>query len=170
MTDKMADKSPPRPAGADLRYLSLLWAVQEQVGDIARLHAALFETAWTEASILQLLSHPGSVALVAAAGTPRQIGGFVLAQVAADEAEILSAGVVPGWQRQGVGLKLIQGAKRAAAKSGAKRMFLEVAESNSAALALYAKAGFSETGRRKGYYAKPGGKAEDAILLGIATA
>ena len=153
-------------APVDLRYLSLLWAVQEQAGDIARLHASLFESGWTEASILQMLSHPGSVALVAGAGSPRRIGGFALAQVAADEAEILSIGVTPGWQRSGVGLKLVQGVTRAAAKSGARRVFLEVAESNAAALALYRKAGFGETGRRKGYYVKPGAKAEDAILLG----
>ena len=104
--------------------------------------------------------------MIAGAGTPRQIGGFALAQVAADEAEILSIGVTPAWQRQGVGLKLIEGVKRAAVKSGARRLFLEVAESNAAALALYRKAGFSEKGRRQGYYAKPGAKAEDAILLG----
>ena len=159
-------QSGPNPAAVDLRYLSLLWAVQEQAGDIARLHASLFASAWTEASILQMLAHPGSVAMIAGAGTPRQIGGFALAQVAADEAEILSIGVTPAWQRQGVGLKLIEGVKRAAVKSGARRLFLEVAESNAAALALYRKAGFSEKGRRQGYYAKPGAKAEDAILLG----
>ena len=90
----------------------------------------------------------------------------VLAQVAADEAEILSIGVTPDWQRKGVGLKLVQGVARAAAKSGARRIFLEVAESNAAALALYRKARFTETGRRKGYYARPGAKAEDAIQLG----
>lgn len=157
----MIEKTTP----ADLRYLSLLWAVQEQAGDIARLHAELFPEGWNDASVLATLSHPGSVALVAAAGTPRQIGAFALAQVAADEAEILSIGVLPGWQRQGVGLKLIQGVQRAAVRSGALRMFLDVAASNKAALALYAKAGFKETGRRKGYYAKSGAAAEDAIQL-----
>ena len=163
----MTQPNPTPAAAVDLRYLSLLWAVQEQAGDIARLHAALFPTPWTEASILQMLAHPGSVAMVAGAGTPRQIGGFALAQVAADEAEILSVGVTPAWQRKGVGLKLIDGVKRAAVKSGARRLFLEVAESNAAALALYRKAGFTEKGRRKGYYVKPGAKPEDAVLLGI---
>lgn len=163
----MTKPSPTPAAPVDLRYLSLLWAVQEQAGDIARLHTALFPTPWTEASILQMLAHPGSVAMVAGAGTPRQIGGFALAQVAADEAEILSVGVTAAWQRKGVGLKLIDGVKRAAAKSGARRLFLEVAESNAAALALYRKAGFTEKGRRKGYYVKPGAKPEDAVLLGI---
>lgn len=103
--------------------------------------------------------------MIAGAGTPRQIGGFALAQVAADEAEILSIGVIPSWQRQGVGSKLIQGVKRAAAKSGAKRLYLEVAQSNAAALALYKKAGFDEAGRRKGYYTIAGAASEDAILL-----
>ncbi len=157
----MTEKTP----AVDLRYLSLLWAVQEQAPDIARMHAALFAEGWSEASILQTLSHPGSVAMIAGAGTPRQIGGFALAQAAADEAEILSIGVIPGWQRQGVGSKLLQGVKRAAIKSGAKRLYLEVAQSNAAAIALYKKAGFDETGRRKGYYAKAGVAAEDAIVL-----
>jgi ribosomal-protein-alanine N-acetyltransferase len=44
-----------------------------------------------------------------------------------------------------------------------KRIFLEVRESNQSARALYRKAGFRETGTRKGYYACP---AEDAILYG----
>lgn len=159
----MIEKTTP----ADLRYLSLLWAVQEQAADIAKLHSALFPEGWNEASVLATLSHPGSIALVAAAGAPRQIGGFALAQVAADEAEILSVGVLPDWRRHGVGLKLIEGTKRAAVRSGAKRLFLEVAASNKSALALYAKASFSETGRRKGYYARPGAKAEDAIQLAV---
>ena len=103
--------------------------------------------------------------MIAGAGTPRQIGGFALAQVAADEAEVLSIGVIPGWQRQGVGSKLLQGVKRAAVKSGAKRLYLEVAQSNAAALAFYKKAGFDETGRRPGYYVKAGAASEDAIVL-----
>jgi ribosomal-protein-alanine N-acetyltransferase len=40
-------------------------------------------------------------------------------------------------------------------------VFLEVRESNAAARALYANAGFEQTSRRKSYYANP---LEDAIL------
>ena len=42
--------------------------------------------------------------------------------------------------------------------------FLEVAEDNAAARALYRAAGWNETGRRRGYYPRPGG-ALDAITL-----
>ena len=159
----MTKPTPP----ADVRYLSLLWAVQEQAGEIARLHAQLFDPAWDEASILRTLGHPGSIALVGGAGTPRRIGAFALAQVAADEAEVLSIGVMPDWQRHGVGLKLLAGVKRAAAKAGARRMYLDVAASNAAAIALYKRAGFVETSRRAGYYSKPGGATEDAILFSV---
>jgi ribosomal-protein-alanine N-acetyltransferase len=44
-------------------------------------------------------------------------------------------------------------------------MFLEVAEDNAAALALYTAAGFATTGRRRAYYRRPGGLLVDALML-----
>ena len=152
---------------SEAKYVSLLWALQDHCGDIARLHASLFEKPWDEAAIGTVLAHPGSVAMVVAAGVPRRVGGFALAQVAADEAELLTLGVAAAWQRHGVGAKLVDGIKRAAARAGANRLYLEVAQSNAPALALYAKAGFRETGRRKGYYERRDGTRDDAIMLGI---
>ncbi|MBS0241222.1 MAG: ribosomal protein S18-alanine N-acetyltransferase [Proteobacteria bacterium] len=144
---------------------SLLWAVQGHVPAMAALHSKLFASPWDEAAIATLIGHPGSVAMVASLGKPTEICGFVLAQAAADEAEILTIGVAPNGQRQGIGKKLVEGLKRAAGRAGAKSLFLEVAESNSAARALYAKTGFHEAGRRKGYYTKTDGSKEDALLL-----
>ena len=40
-----------------------------------------------------------------------------------------------------------------------------LASPSSAARALYAKAGFAEAARRKGYYAKKDAPAEDAIVM-----
>ncbi len=151
----------------DKRRMSLLWAVQSHAADIARLHAQLFPSAWDEASVARLLAHPGSVALVAAQGNPSEVGGFALAQIAADEAEILTLGVTEGWRRQGVGQQLVGGIVRAAGRAGANALFLEVAASNAAARALYARAGFAEAGRRIGYYQRQGAAAEDAIVLKI---
>ncbi len=153
------------PDSFDARHVSLLWAPVEQASEFARIHAAQFPKPWNEASIAGMLSHPGSVAMMAMAGQPRRIGAFVLAQVAADEAEILTIAVEAAWQRQGVGAKLIDGVKRAAAKAGAKSLFLEVASSNAAARALYAKCGFAAAGERKGYYSHPNGGTEDALIL-----
>lgn len=149
----------------DPRRLSLLWAVQGHVAGIAALHATMFETGWSEAEIARLLLHPGSVALVATAGQPNAIGGFAMAQVAADEAEILTIGVAEGWRRNGVAARLVDGIKRASAKAGARSLFLEVADSNVAARGLYARKGFTQAGRRQGYYARAGAPAEDALIL-----
>ena len=151
---------PPDPA-----RVSLLWAVQGHAGAIARLHGQIFEAGWDEASISCLLFHPGSIALVATGGHPLDIGGFVLAQIAADEAEILTLGVSDDWRRRGVGARLVDGIKRAAARAGAKSLFLEVAQSNTAAHRLYGLAGFVEAGRRNAYYVRAGAPPEDAIVM-----
>ncbi len=57
---------------------------------------------------------------------------------------------------------------RAAARAGARSLFLEVADGNVAARHLYAKAGFAEAGRRAGYYVRDGGAREDALILKVA--
>ena len=43
-------------------------------------------------------------------------------------------------------------------------LYLEARESNHAARALYARFGFREIGRRRGYYRKP---TEDALVLSL---
>ena len=152
---------PPR----DIKQVSLLWAVPEHAKDIAGLHASLFDPAWDTASVARTLEHPGSTALIATTGFPKSLVGFVLGQLAADEAEILSIGVAPEWQRHGLGARLMDGLARAATRGLAKRLFLEVAADNPAAQALYAKLGFAEISRRKGYYERKGGPAVDAVVL-----
>jgi ribosomal-protein-alanine N-acetyltransferase len=149
----------PTPAA-----VSMLWAMPEDAPAIASLHAKLFPTAWDADAVRALIEHPAALSLVATV-QGRQIVGFVLAQVAADEAEILTIGVAPEAQRHGIGRKLIEGTMRAAARAEAKRLFLDVAASNAAARALYAACGFKESGLRKNYYTLPGGARDDGLLL-----
>jgi ribosomal-protein-alanine N-acetyltransferase len=49
--------------------------------------------------------------------------------------------------------------------AGTTTLFIEVARDNDAARALYEALGFTETGVRKGYYARGAGGAEDALLM-----
>jgi ribosomal-protein-alanine N-acetyltransferase len=152
----------------DPRYLSLLWAGPERTGEITALHARLFDPPWSALSIAATLEHPGSTALVALLGQPRELGGFVLGQLAADEAELLSIGVAPEWQCRGLGRQLVQALARAVKRAEAKRLFLEVAADNDAAFALYRGLGFVEVGRRKGYYQRRSGPPVDALNLALA--
>jgi ribosomal protein S18 acetylase RimI-like enzyme len=61
-----------------------------------------------------------------------------------------------------VGRALVQHVLEALSARGARQIYLEVRESNAPARALYAAHGFTEVGRRKGYYRRP---VEDAIVL-----
>ncbi|RYD18826.1 MAG: GNAT family N-acetyltransferase, partial [Lysobacteraceae bacterium] len=69
--------------------------------------------------------------------------------------------VAPAARRAGIGRALMMQAMRTAGSGGASAMFLEVAEVNAPARALYAACGFSAVGRRVRYYA--GGV--DALVL-----
>lgn len=151
----------------DYRHVSILWAAPEHAGELANLHAGLFDAPWDADAFTSLLSHPGSTAFLARVGAPPQTTGFILGQLAADEAEILTVGVSKGCQRNGIGRRLVEALGRAAKRAEAKRLFLEVAEDNGPAIALYRKLGFAEVGRRNGYYERKGGPAQDALRLAL---
>ena len=156
-----------KPSPLDPRFVSLLWAGPERAEEIAGLHARLFDPAWDVKSVMASLEHPGSTALVVMAGDPKQFAGFILGQLAADEAEILSIGVAPEFQRRGLGKRLVEGLARAAKRAESRRLFLEVASDNDAASGLYLCLGFQPIGGRKGYYQRQGGPPADAINLAL---
>lgn len=153
------------PEKRDVNLVSLLWADQSMAPEIATLHASLFEQPWDAASVAKLLEHPGSTTLIARTGFPKQSVGFAIGQIAADEAEILSMGVTSDWQRVGLAKRLLEGIERAMKRAGVKRIFLEVADDNAPARALYAGQGYAEATRRKGYYPRKGGPSVDALVL-----
>lgn len=128
---------------------------------MARLHAACFTLPlpWSAQELEATLEGRFSFAL-------ERPGGFLLAQVVADEAELLTLAVEPDQRRQGVGRALVTAFLAESRARGATRAFLEVAEGNAGARALYAGLGFTETGRRRGYY-RGSGRQEDAILMGV---
>jgi ribosomal-protein-alanine N-acetyltransferase len=128
---------------------------------LANLHARAFDKPWSAAEIARLLANPAVFALVARDPDPQ---GFVMGWTAAGDAEILTVAVAPQARRRGLGAALVTAASAAALVRGAASMHLEVAESNEAARALYAKLGYEEAGRRHAYYAGEGGSV-DAIVM-----
>lgn len=149
----------------DISRVSILWATVDHAAGLAGQHAVLFAEPWSTQNFAGSLSHPGSTAFLARTGDPLATIGFVVGLLAADEAELLTLGVAADWQRSGLGRRLVEALARAAQKAEAKRLFLEVAADNVAALALYRSTGFAETGRRTGYYVRADAPAVDAILM-----
>jgi ribosomal-protein-alanine N-acetyltransferase len=90
------------------------------------------------------------------------LAGYVVAMVAADEGEIADLAVAPWARRRGVGGLLLDLAAADARDVGVRTLYLEVRESNAAAIALYESRGFGTIGRRRQYYRHP---MEDALVL-----
>ena len=78
------------------------------------------------------------------------------------ELEILNLAVAPAWRGRGCGARLLRLVLRMGVNMGIGRAVLEVRSGNLAALALYTGQGFTQVGRRPGYYHDSG---EDALVL-----
>ena len=88
-----------------------------------------------------------------------RVAGFLVSrQITPGEREILNVAVDPSHRREGMGRELVEA--ELARSQGA--WFLEVRESNAAAIALYRSMGFEVSGRRAGYYSQP---SEAAIVM-----
>lgn len=124
---------------------------------IEKIEAQCFSDPWPSAVIAQRLD----TFLVARAPDGAPMGYLCLSSVL-DEGSIDNVAVAPAYRRQGVADGLMNAALERARGRGLAFITLEVRASNEAAIALYAKHGYGEVGRRKNYYAAP---REDAILM-----
>lgn len=86
--------------------------------------------------------------------------GFVVWRVVADEAEIITIGVHPDARRGGIADAMLTLVESDVKKRGGKKIFLEVAENNVPARALYEHNGYVQVGVRSKYY-----DGTDAILM-----
>jgi [ribosomal protein S18]-alanine N-acetyltransferase len=129
---------------------------------LADLHKACFVTPrpWSPAEFADLLASPNVFLLTESAG-------FLVARVAADEAELLTLAVAPAQRRKGIGRRLVIRFVDAASARGATRAFLEVSAENFSATMLYQSVGFALAGRRKGYFGKPDGQAVDGLVMSL---
>jgi [ribosomal protein S18]-alanine N-acetyltransferase len=92
--------------------------------------------------------------------------GFIIASLHHTEYHILNLCINFPYQRQGFGQLLLNHALSHAQAAGAAFTYLEVRQSNSRAINLYQKLGFSAIGERKDYYPTVNGR-EDALILAL---
>lgn len=84
--------------------------------------------------------------------TPTPVG-YIIGLPIVDVCELLRVGVHPDARRQGVGRQLLDRFHAEARERGAVRSLLEVRADNTTAIRLYTRDGYTQDGRRKGYYA-----------------
>jgi ribosomal-protein-alanine N-acetyltransferase len=138
-------------------------ATSRDAAAIAALHAASFRRGWSEQEVEGLLTDRHVIAHRAMTGSA--MAGFIMSRQVEDEAEILSVAVVGHRRGRGLARNLLNLHLRRLAALGARAVFLEVDEHNTAAIRLYNRAGFHEISRRPNYYPGPGGKAVAALVL-----
>ena len=137
---------------------------------ILSLEALSFTSAFNKAHLSHLIAQPRALAFVAEFAAEKDkpradsFAGYIIAQIIADEAEILSLAVAPLARRRGVGAALLDHLIAQSDAHNIGTIWLDVAADNVTAIRLYERAGFIVSGHRPRYYRRPGG-AVDAVLM-----
>jgi [ribosomal protein S18]-alanine N-acetyltransferase len=158
--------------GSMIPWLSDLWGGSATVVEsatlrdarrLAQLHGASFHRGWGEGEFEEMLRERNT--LVHRLRQGRNIIGFAVSRIAADEAEILSIAMEPRHRGRGLSRNLLLTHLGHLAGHGVRTVFLEVEENNQPARRLYQRTGFSVAGRRERYYKEPGGEPLNAVLM-----
>ncbi len=132
---------------------------------LARIHAASFYRGWTAEEFAAFLAAPGTTPALVVCDARRQVFGFILFRIAADEAELLTVAVDERRRGRGLGRARLDAGLADLRLTPVETVFLEVERENLAAVALYRKRGFETVGERQGYYARPDGGAAPALVM-----
>jgi ribosomal-protein-alanine N-acetyltransferase len=93
---------------------------------------------------------------------PDRVVGYLCLWAVAGEVHVTNLAVAPSRRGRGIGGFLLGALLERHRALGATVVYLEVRPGNVEARRLYARLGFRETGRRRGYYVDTG---EDALLM-----
>ncbi len=132
---------------------------KEDISAVHKIETECFAQAWSMAS-LELLCCKDNFGIVALSeGQVCAYGGMTCVL---DEGEVTNIATSPEYRRRGFGRAVLKEMLCEAQKRGLSKVFLEVRESNRAAIALYMGEGFCTCCVRKGFYSHP---KEDALQM-----
>lgn len=137
---------------------------ERHVADVLAIEREAFRNPWRrEHFLFEIRDNPWAVNRIALLG--RAIVGYSSVWRIRPELKINNVAVHHEWRGRGIGRWLLLTMIGDAVAAGCEIAQLEVRPSNTAALRLYHALGFSEVGRRPGYYEHDN---EDAILMHLA--
>lgn len=135
--------------------------VETDLDQVALLEQQLFGSPW---SLAQLHESLRGNRWMWVATQQDVLVGYLVASYGGGVADLLTIGVDARQQRSGIAQQLLSRLFERLRREQADALFLEVRESNAAAVLLYRKCGFESVAVRKGYYPDKAG-AEDAIVM-----
>jgi len=132
----------------------------EDADAVAMIEQECFSLPWSKEALLASMAQSYSYFVVAK--TEDDIAGYGAIYVVAGEGEIINIAVKGEYRRCGIGEAIVKDLLQEGKKRQAEKVFLEVRESNVAAIALYERCGFEKQGIRKNFYEKP---TENAVIM-----
>ena len=138
---------------------------KEDVDQVLAIEQASFRMPWSRNLFLSEFRSPGVSMLLVSLATdtpPRTVTGYIVFWFVEDEMHILNLAVAPSHRRHGIARQLVLDAIKRAYAKGARRAFLEVRASNTAAQKLYSDLGFTGSFVWRDYYDSP---REDAVIM-----
>lgn len=155
---------------------------------LAQIHQESFSEAWSKDSFKSMLLDPSFFGFIVGQELKEQGSskkqtiecGFILARKVLNEIEVITFCVLPEYRRKNFGkLLMVELIKQAGVflneefqqnKSENLKIFLEVAENNTAAIRLYDSFGFSKISKRSQYYSNQKGEKVDANIMSLVLA
>lgn len=118
---------------------------------------------WTKKTFL---SNQGDRYLNYCINTDGHMAGFAITQIVLDEATLFNLAIDPAFRRRGLGRDLLAYLTDALSQRQVHTLWLEVRQSNQAAIALYEQQAFNAVSVRQNYYPTADGH-EDAIIMAL---
>lgn len=143
-----------------LQEITICPMTEKDLDGVLAIENSSFPRPWTRDHFLAELESSHSFPLVAF-DSQNTLVGYICPMLVLDEGHILDVAVHDAFRGKGIGEMLVEQVIKDCHDQGAAFVSLEVRESNAAAINLYRKLGFAETGRRKAYYES----GEDALLM-----
>ncbi|MBQ7985644.1 MAG: ribosomal protein S18-alanine N-acetyltransferase [Clostridia bacterium] len=130
----------------------------EDAKELAVLDQLCFNVPWSEKSFLEETENPLATYFVAK--EDEKIVGYGGIWNVSGEGQITNIAVHPEMRKKGIASKILK--ELISCAKSCEKIFLEVRESNLAAICLYEKHGFEKCGVRKNFYHSP---VENGIIM-----
>lgn len=135
-------------------------ALPTDIEQLLAIERRVFTDPWTRSQIeFELLKQPVALNLVACMN--EIVIGYLLSYLVVDELHLNNLAVDNDFQKQGVAAGLMQEMFNRLEATAVKHCYLEVAVTNSGAIAFYRRWGFDQVAIRKNYYHT----GEDALVM-----
>ena len=127
---------------------------------VAEIEKLIFSIPWSVQAFKDSLYNDNTIYFVATEDDV--VIGYCGMYISFEEGNITNVAVDSACRRKGVAQKLLNKLITMATQKGVNNIFLEVRETNVAAIKLYEHLGFREAGIRRNFYEKP---TENAIIM-----